>query len=248
MADALNSPNMERWIAPERRLDRRSDFVDLGVDPPIEAAGEARTPIDHRRVSLRWLGGTVLTGIAGAALIGSAIYAALNYSSRLAEAPEFVARQRPSAGEGAVSQNNKGDRLARPVDIIAARQAYRAPTTVKVGEREIVRTRSFVHIGTTLAMNTIGFASEVPAFNPLKLLGGDPQPGEAAPESETERQDADVSFVSQNIAASDATASRFSLTIEEIQAQVDEHLKGALGGGPRRNLPLPPQMLLMRTI
>lgn len=223
------------------------DSIDLGLEPPIEAAGEAASDLDRRRVSLRWLTGTVLTGLAGAGLIGSAIYAALNYSSKLAEAPEFVARERPMASDGTINQSNKGDRLARPVDIIAARQNFRAPTTVKVGDREILRTRSFVHIGTTLAMNSLGFASDVPAFNPLKLLGGDPTPGEGGQEAETERQDADVTFLTANITDRDAASTRFSLTIEEIQAQVNEHIKTVVSGGPRPNLPMPPQMLLMRT-
>lgn len=247
MADARNSQLQDRWIATGRRFGRNADVYDLGVDPPIEAAGETSTPADHRRVSLRWLTGTILTGLAGAGLIGSAIYAALNYSSRLAEAPEYVARQRPSSSDGTTNQSNKGDRLARPVDIVAARQAFRAPTTVKAGEKEILRNRSFVHIGTTLAMGSLGLASEVPAFNPMKLLGGDPQPGEAPAETDTERQDADVTFVAQDLTPKDVDSARFSLTIDEIQAQVTEHLKNALGSGTKQNLPLPPQMLLMRT-
>ncbi len=243
MADARELQKIDRWPGAQRR---GAGVVDLGVEPPIEAMGESRTPIDHKRVSLRWFTGTVLTGLAGAGLIGSAIYAALNYSSRYAEAPEYVARQR-SPGESAISQNNKGDRLARPVDIVAARQGFRAPTTVKVGDREIVRNRNFVHIGTTLAMNSVGFASEVPAFNPMKMLGGDPTPGESAAEPEIAREDADVSFQAQNFTSADASSIRFSLTIDEIQAQVSEHLKNAVGSGPRQNLPIPPQMLLMRT-
>ncbi len=248
MADLRNSQYSERWSSSERRLERNGEFVDLGLDPPIESGGSAQSHNDHRRVSLRWLSGTVLTGIAGAGLIGSAIFAALNYSSRLAEAPEFVARDRPgSAGDGTVSQNNKGDRLSRPVDIVAARQAFRASTTVRAGDREIVRTRSFVHIGPTLAMGSIGFANDVPAFNPLKLLGGDPAPGETAPEGDNEREDADVSFIAENLSPGDLANSRFSLSIDEIQAQVNEHLKGVIGNGARPSLPLPPQMLLMRT-
>jgi murein DD-endopeptidase MepM/ murein hydrolase activator NlpD len=246
VADASDYPQRDRWTGVPRRADRVAAAADLGVEPPIEAMGEARTPVDHKRVSLRWLAGTVLTGLAGAGLIGSAIYAALNYSSRFAEAPDYVARQRPS-GESAISQNNKGDRLARPVDIVAARQTFRAPTTVKVGDREILRNRGFVHIGTTLAMNSVGFSSEVPSFNPLKMLGGDPTPAEVQSEPDVDRQDADVSFQSVNFAPNETGPTRFSLTLDEIQAQVSEHLKNAIGSGPRPNLPLPPQMLLMRT-
>lgn len=244
MADGRESFSGDRRLYGPRRA---AAPVDLGVEPPIEATSESRGPIDHRRVSLRWLTGTIITGFAGAGLIGSAIHAALNYSSRYAEAPEFVARERPASSAPAVSQTNKGDRLARPVDIVAARQAFRTPMTVRVGDREIVRTRGFVHISTTLAMNSAGFASDVPQFNPLKLLGGDPTPGEATTDAAAEREDADVSFQTRELTPADITPRGFSLSIDEIQAQVNEHLRNAQGGGPRPNLPMPPQMLLMRT-
>ena len=243
MADAGNTWINDRWQTASGRF----AAVDLGMEPPIEAGGEAAAPADHRRVSLRWLTGTVLTGLAGAGLIGSAIYAALDYSSRYAVAPEYVARERGGPADGSISQSNKGDRLARPVDMVAARQAFRAPTTVRAGDREILRNRNFVHIGTTLTMAPLGFARDVPAFNPMKMLGGDPEPGELAPESDVAREDADVTFVSQNVATQDSASTRFNLSIEEIQAQVNEHLKGAIAGGPRQSLPLPPQMMLMRT-
>lgn len=175
------------------------------------------------------------------------MYAALDYSARFAEAPEFVPRDRTASNEDRINQSNRGDRLARPVDIVAARQSFRAATTVKSGERELVRNRNFVRIGTTLAMTPVGFTSDVPAFNPLKLLGGDTQRVETSGDADTEREEADVSFVSQNLSSNNGPSADFNLTIEEIQAQVSEHLKSALGSGPSPQLPLPSQMLLMRT-
>ena len=49
----------------EMRLERLPGEIDLGVEPPIEADGERHTPYDRRRVSMRWLSGTVLTGFCG---------------------------------------------------------------------------------------------------------------------------------------------------------------------------------------
>ena len=60
-----------------RRRDRRAEAPDLGLAPPIEADGAEHSALERRRVSLRWLLGTVLTGFAGMALIGAAIYAAV---------------------------------------------------------------------------------------------------------------------------------------------------------------------------
>ncbi|MGH6829584.1 MAG: M23 family peptidase, partial [Methylocella sp.] len=50
--------------------------IEFGVDSAIDADGARHASFERRRVSLRWLSGTLLTGLSGAALIGSAIYAA----------------------------------------------------------------------------------------------------------------------------------------------------------------------------
>src|SRR5947209_18238777 len=66
---------------------RHASAADIGTEPPIEADGRRHTPEDHRQVSLRWLAGTVLTGLTGALLIGAAVYSALDGQSNFAEAP-----------------------------------------------------------------------------------------------------------------------------------------------------------------
>ena len=57
----------------------------------------------------------------------------------------------------------------RPVDIVAAKQTYKAPTTIKVGDKEVVRMRAFTILSTTLTLTPTGFADAVPPFDPLKL-------------------------------------------------------------------------------
>ncbi|MBM3608150.1 MAG: M23 family metallopeptidase, partial [Alphaproteobacteria bacterium] len=64
---------------------------------------------------------------------------------------------------------------------------------------------------------------------------------------EPSREDADVSFETRDIAGGDQPSTRFTLTIEEIRAQVREHIKEALKPSASASLPLPPQMMLMRT-
>ena len=63
----------------------------------------------------------------------------------------------------------KGDRLLRPVDIVSDKQTYKAPTTIKIGDKEVVKARPFTRLQTTLTMTPTGFADAVPPFNPLKL-------------------------------------------------------------------------------
>src|ERR1700736_3571449 len=60
---------------------------EFGLDPAIEAVGPRAAKFDRRRVSLRWLSGTFLTGISGAGLIGAAIYAALGHQTYFTELP-----------------------------------------------------------------------------------------------------------------------------------------------------------------
>src|SRR5690606_9813867 len=102
------------------------------------------------------------------------------------------------------------------------RQTFRTPTTIRSGDREIVRQRTFTKVATTLAMTPTGFASDVPPFNPLKLLAGGPSQTEVAPEPDTDREEADVSFVMQDLAPVNVFPDGYLLTDEEIGAQLSE--------------------------
>ena len=229
----------------ERGIERGGLRVELGVEPPIEIDGAEHTALDRRRVSLRWLSGTILTGLAGAALIGASVYAALDPRSMTPEKPEIAVVERSGGRDSAPAR--KGDRLVKAVDIVAARQTFRTATTVRAGEREIVRNRQFTKVATNLTMAQTGFASDVPSFNPLKLMAGGPVQSEAQPEIDLSRADADVSFTTSDLALEPPIADAFTLSPEEIEAQVAEHVRAALRGATRAPLPLPPQLLLMRT-
>ena len=234
----------------ERSIERGGLRVELGVEPAIEIDGAEHTDLDRHRVSLRWLSGTVLTGLAGAGLIGAAVYAALDPRSMNPENPEIAVVERSSAREAAPAR--KGDRLVKAVDIVAARQTFRTATTVRAGDREIVRNRQFTKVATNMTMRQTGFASDVPGFNPMKLMAGGPAQTEAQPEIDLSREDADVSFTTSDLALEPLTLEPalnegLSLSPEEIEAQVREHVRSALRGASRAPLPLPPQLLLMRT-
>ncbi len=62
---------------------------------------------------------------------------------------------------------------------VLARQMMRVSTTVRVGEREIVRVRPFVRVATALALSPSAISANIPAFNPVKLMGEDDQTAEA---------------------------------------------------------------------
>ncbi len=217
-------------------------MIDLGVEPAIEIDGERHTFFDHRRVSVRWLVGTVLTGLIGAALIGSTIYAALDHESNFAVAPTLALPQQKDITDDEASLP-KGDRLVKPVDIVAAKQMFHVAQPTKVGDREVMRNHLFARVETTLVTAPAGFADEVPPFNPLQVLADARAPVEAP--ADIPQDDADFSWATRDLAPA-ALTSAVSLSNDEVEAQVAEHVKNSLAAG-NHPFSLPSQLLLMRT-
>ena len=229
--------------------DRFMRGLDVGLDPPLDLAGPGKEPIDRRLVSLRWLCGTILTGFAGAGLIGSAMYAALDHQMTFAQPPQMTGSARREAAAGELVNPRKGDRLVKSVDIVAAKQTFRSPTTTLVGDKEVVRIKAFTRVSTTLALTSTGFADEVPAFNPLRLISDNRSPVEAPTDLGPVQNDAEVSFVSRELQPADGPQTGAKLTDDEIQAQVTEYVRAAnaVPTGAAKPLSIPPQLLLMRT-
>jgi murein DD-endopeptidase MepM/ murein hydrolase activator NlpD len=226
---------------------RHAACADIGTEPPIEADGRRHTPEDHRQVSLRWLTGTVLTGLTGALLIGAAVYSALDGESNFAEPPTPAVSTRNDKADALVNPR-KGDRLVKSIDIVAAKQTFRTPTIVKSGDKEVVRSRGFTKVSTTLTLNGTGFADEVPPFNPLKVLTGARNGVEQQlPEPAPAQDDAEVSFVTRDLGTQQTPLSAAALSLPEVQAQVAEHVKNMLAAGNKPSLAFPAQLLLMRT-
>lgn len=220
----------------------------LGDEPAIEIDGRRHTPDDRRRVSARWLTGTVLTGLSGALLISAAAYTALDQQTRFAEAPTRAQTTRGAdADEQQTVNPKKGDRLMRAVDVVAAKQTFRAATTSRAGDKEVVRNRAFTRVAATLTLAPSAFAGEVPPYNPLKLIT-DARVPENASETDLAPDQAEVSFETRDLAAVPVTIQSAQLTLAEAQAQVIEQVKSSLAAGPQSSaLPLPGQMLLTRT-
>jgi murein DD-endopeptidase MepM/ murein hydrolase activator NlpD len=243
MVMVLESPLRSRQLDIASFSARLTGRIDLGHDPAIEADGEQHSSFDRRRVSLRWFFGTILTGFSGAALFGAALYAALGHQSYFAEPPSLAQPPRREANSDFGVNPRKADRLVKSVDLVAAKQTFRSPTSIRVGDKEMLKVHTFTRVETTLVLSDAGFSDDVPPFNPLKLLADARNPLDAA--QEPVQDDAEISWATREVSADDLSPA-IVLNPDEVQAQVTEQVKSIRAAGAKP-IPLPPQMLLMRT-
>lgn len=228
--------------------DRRSYGIELGHEPALDGSG-GETEIDRRSVNRRWLGASVLTAVTGAALIGGAIYVAVQGETSFAEAPETVAFAAPRSGAGddkSASAARKGDKLVRSEVVSVAKQAFRAPITLRTGDREVIKVRPFVRIATNLSMTSGLYATDIPRYNPMRLFAE--TTGERVPDPGPEVADAEVSVVKRDLNAVTTEVSSAVLSDEDVAAQIEEERRSSSESGRRPGLPLPAQLLLSRTL
>jgi murein DD-endopeptidase MepM/ murein hydrolase activator NlpD len=240
----------ELWTQPpaERRSRSarsrpRAKAAEIFVEPPIEADGRREASIDRRRVSLRWLAGTILTCVSGAGLMGAAVHATLGHRLYFAEPPTRVPSPHKDTADESGINPRKADRLVQPVDIVAAKLSFRAQTALRFGDKEVMKVRNFTRVETTLLLSDAGLSEEIPAFNPLKLLADAKTPVEPAPEPI--QDDAEVSWSTRDFSREGQTTA-IALTMDEVQDQVAEHVRNTPQPGTKP-MALPPQLLLMRT-
>jgi murein DD-endopeptidase MepM/ murein hydrolase activator NlpD len=178
----------------------KSGAFDLGNEPPLSVDGGLRTDFDRSRVSVRWLSGTILTGLCGAALMGGAVFAALDGEAHFAATPERVeSALRGSIGNRAIAR--KSDRLPPVTDSNAARQVIRITAMTKVGEREVPRVKPFTRVSSNLTLSTSELSANIPRFNPQRALLNMDEDTVAAEERPDAAPDAEVSFVTRDLAS-----------------------------------------------
>ena len=229
--------------------ERGYNTIDLGQEPPLEPAGVTGRPHDRPAMNLRWLVGSVLTGFSGAALLGAAIYVSLQGETSFAAMPQTVGAQaiRQSTSDG-TSEIRRGDKLVRTQSYIAAKQSFKAPMTIRVADREVIKVRSFVRLATNLSLTSGAYATDIPAFNPQKLFAEDGPADEQIAEAVPETADADVSLVKSDLGGVMVADGAPHLSDDEAIAQVEEDVRAAEEAGSRPVLPMPAQLMLTRTL
>jgi murein DD-endopeptidase MepM/ murein hydrolase activator NlpD len=228
-----------------RRFESARAAVDLGNEAPIELAGPRRDNAEARRTPLRWLAGSALTGLSGLALIGSTLYLDLNQQAIFATSPEYAAPPRREANETSSVNQIKGDRLVRPVDIVADKQTFTQTVTMKIGDKEVLKARPYTLLSATLTTTPTSFAEQVPPFDPLKLNRTAPEKGDTPLDPGPPDDDTESGFTSHDLGKAEVAQVKGELSLAETQAQVGEWIKAQ--NSIDRLAVAAPQMLLMRT-
>ncbi|MEM9635075.1 MAG: M23 family metallopeptidase [Pseudomonadota bacterium] len=147
----------------------QSNRIELGEEPPLRAYEGRSGMADRRRVSLRWLAGTVLTGVTSLVLMGGALMAALD--------GQYSVEAAPSSGtllDGLSVSNGgstKGDRVLRTATEYSSKHVIDVNVVSRVGDRDNIRVQPHVFVSATLATrNDPELATQIPAFNPLNMF------------------------------------------------------------------------------
>ncbi len=196
----------------------------IGFDPPLDLSGEDTNQTLGENINLRWLTGTILTAICGAFLMSIAI---ISTSERrivhVVNQTTAVHEQKPIRDRNLPNQAmRRSDKLVQSVDIASAKRSFRAPVTIKVGDKEIIKTRSYTRIATSLVLAG-ETDDEIPNFNPMQLIS----------EANTNRNfdklvigsdlNAQVTLQTHDLSHTDpARLSRLSLSDETILTQVKD--------------------------
>ncbi|OYU46931.1 MAG: peptidase M23 [Rhizobiales bacterium PAR1] len=200
--------------------------ADLGLEPPLNAEGAAMVTMARGRVNHRWLAGIVLTGITGAGLMLLSVAGALGPLRNVVSNPQLAKNGRDErAGTGAMIMAQRSDKLVRRANLIAARQDYRAPVQIRVGDAEVTRSASYTRLATPLALESLGYADSIPAFNLAKLVSLASEDRAAIENEGTPGVDSEVGLSLRDIAtAKDLTDSGILLRDEDAYSQIVDTL------------------------
>jgi murein DD-endopeptidase MepM/ murein hydrolase activator NlpD len=163
-------------MTPARNYHRQPLHIDLGNDEPLYIKSIRQGPPDRRRVSLRWLGGSVLTAVFSTLLVGGALEAAIGRGETGIVRPSLAVA---STGyfTASVDGQSKGDRIRPVPQSETFRRVIQVSTVTRMDDRDLIKVRPFAHVRTGLALPVEPeIADAVPPFNPLAIFadGGEP--------------------------------------------------------------------------
>jgi len=164
--------------------DHGTASVDIGDDPPLVTADNRRGPPDRRRVSMRWLAGTVMASLASTGLMGGALWVALDGRQSIARPIEEFDGIVSAASELAETPTDlvaKGDLPVADASAQPARQILRVSTITRDGERDLIRLKPFARVSTPLVAASVDISDTIPSYDPLRIFA-DANPDASGPE------------------------------------------------------------------
>ncbi len=201
--------------------------VDIGREPALtfDAQESRDTTIDRRHINYRWLFSTMLTGVAGAALMGGALFIAFDRQSQFAEAPSVAyAGLRTDNTPDSVVGAGKTDRIVVQTDDISSRQVIQETSVRHVGGKEFVKVTPYVRVTASLPLVRTELAEQAPPFNPLKIFSevGDWNDDRSSPDL-SEDDSVTVTYVPFDTVMTVSTDTD-SLDIAEIEQTIRENI------------------------
>lgn len=206
---------------------RRLDPIDVGQDPPITLGTDDPEHLTRREISLRWLVGTVVTGITSIALMGGALLAALDGRYVLEAATDtptveqLLGHARPEVGR-------KGDKVQPTQDTISHKRVIEVSTVTRVDDRDHIRTRPYAFVTAGLVQSRANLSPDIPSFDPQKLF--EESPAEAEPVATDaiydKRVDGEITISVDPFPAwaVDPAAAAFGFSDEEVEQTVREQV------------------------
>jgi murein DD-endopeptidase MepM/ murein hydrolase activator NlpD len=150
--------------------------VELGDEAPLRGYEGRSGMSDRRQVSLRWLAGTVLTGVTSLVLMGGALMAALDGQYSVEAAPSADAYLNGIALPGGGS--SKGDRVLRTAAEYSSKHVIDVNVVTRDGDRDYIRVQPHVFVSATLATRKDPeLAERIPDFNPLNMFADNSDDG-----------------------------------------------------------------------
>ncbi len=151
--------------------DNEQQKNDPGQDPALVVK---RLRPARRQVSIRWLTGTVLTGITSCILMGIALFAALDGQQRLVTPPQWFKLENLSQKQDPNANGYKGDRISptHARQSFDSKRQFELSIVQKKGEEKVIKTQQFEWIRMALAEERPQ-QYNYPKFDSLSMFASD---------------------------------------------------------------------------
>lgn len=200
--------------------------IDLGNEEPLYIKSIRQGPPDRRRVSLRWLCGSVLTAVFSTVLVGGALEAAIGLGETGIVRPEHAVAS-PGYTVASVDGQSKGDRIRPVPQPETFRRVIQVSTVTRMDDRDLIKVRPFAHVRTGLALPVAPeIADAVPSFNPLAIFaaGGEPVASASSDSLYAANVDGEVTIKVSDFVADDLL---FDESVAMLAAEVEMAVRDA---------------------